>query len=243
MLNQAVLDEAAQVKRIIFPVFTNGTLFDESAYQFFGHHRNLIPIISLEGGHEDTDWRRGRGTYDRLQATMQQLHRQKRLFGVSITVTTGNLRDVTDHVFLESLVRLGCQVFIFVEYVPVTADSRHLAPGDPERLWLAESIDAFRNRFPDVILLSFPGDEKNTGGCLAAGRGFFHINPTGGAEPCPFSPFSDTSLKTVGLREALASPLFRRLNDEGLLLGEHTGGCLLFEMEADVKAMVGEQGQ
>lgn len=240
MLNQPVLDQAAQVKRIIFPVFTNGTLFDESACQFFESNRNLIPIISLEGGHEDTDWRRGRGTYDRLQGTMQRLHRQKRLFGVSITVTTSNLRDVTERDFLEDLAHKGCQVFIFVEYVPVTADSLHLAPGDPERLWLAESIAAFRDRFPDVILLSFPGDEKNTGGCLAAGRGFFHINPTGGAEPCPFSPFSDTSLKTVSLRDALASPLFRRLNDEGLLLGEHSGGCLLFEMEADVKAMVGE---
>ena len=95
-----------------------------------------------------------------------------------------------------------------------------------------------RSEIDDMVILSFPGDEKHSGGCLAAGRGFFHINPTGGAAPCPFSPYSDVSLKETPLREVLGSPLFRRLQASDLLQEEHTGGCVLFGKDEQVKAML-----
>ncbi len=85
---------------------------------------------------------------------------------------------------------------------------------------------------------SFPGDEKEMGGCLAAGRGFFHINAYGGAEPCPFSPFSDVNLKEISLLEALKSPLFCRLQNSGLFAEEHAGGCLLFEHREEVETLL-----
>ena len=46
---------------------------------------------------------------------------------------------------------------------------------------------------------------------MAAGRGFFHINSHGSAEPCPFSPYSDTNVRDTSLRQALQSPLFTAL--------------------------------
>lgn len=52
------------------------------------------------------------------------------------------------------------------------------------------------------------GDEKSYGGCVAAGRGFFHINSHGGAEPCLFSPYSDINVRDTSLWEALKSKLF-----------------------------------
>jgi len=95
-----------------------------------------------------------------------------------------------------------------------------------------------RNLYQDAIFISFPGDEKYLGGCLAAGREFFHINVDGSAEPCPFSPYSDTNLKDCTLRESLKSPLFIKLNETEMLLGEHSGGCLLFEKENEVKRLM-----
>ena len=89
------------------------------------------------------------------------------------------------------------------------------------------------------MLIAFPGDEKRSGGCLAAGRGFFHINPRGGVEPCPFSPYSDTNLKDVSLREAMDSPLFAGLG-QGILDSEHRGGCVLFEHEEEVRKLMEE---
>jgi len=76
------------------------------------------------------------------------------------------------------------------------------------------------------------------GGCLAAGRGFFHINPYGMAEPCPFSPYSDTDIRNISLLEALDSPLFKRLSEDDFLLKEHTGGCALFTQEDEVRKLL-----
>lgn len=69
----------------------------------------------------------------------------------------------------------------------------------------------------------------------AAGRGFLHINADGGAEPCTFSPYSDISVRDHSLLEVLDSKLFINLRDSGMLIGEHRGGCLLFEKEEYVK--------
>ena len=77
------------------------------------------------------------------------------------------------------------------------------------------------------------------GGCLAAGRGFFHIGPYGDAEPCPFSPYSDFSLKGHTLLEALDSPFFHRLHSERLVGSKHRGGCSLYEQEERVKELLG----
>jgi MoaA/NifB/PqqE/SkfB family radical SAM enzyme len=91
-----------------------------------------------------------------------------------------------------------------------------------------------------MILIAFPGDERRTGGCLAAGRGFFHISTSGDVEPCPFAPYSDTNLGALTLREALASPFFTRLKSTGFLDQPHDGGCLLFEKRHEVEAMLEE---
>ena len=96
-------------------------------------------------------------------------------------------------------------------------------------------LDYLRNKETDMVLVAFPGDERATNGCLAAGRGFFHINAYGDAEPCPFSPYSDTNLLKTSLREALNSPLFCKLKEKGNLEDEHVGGCVLFEKQEHVQ--------
>ena len=86
------------------------------------------------------------------------------------------------------------------------------------------------------------GVDLKNGGCLAAGRGFFHINSHGGAEPCPFSPYSDVNVCDSSLREALRSRLFTRLREDNVLLEEHEGGCVLFEKREAVEAILQEAG-
>ena len=61
LLRQDVLAAAAREKRIIFPVFTNGTLFSPDACALFLQNRNLMPVLSLEGDAATTDARRGSG--------------------------------------------------------------------------------------------------------------------------------------------------------------------------------------
>ena len=241
MLRRGVLESAAKHREILFPVFTNGTLLSDGALELIDTNRNLVPIVSIEGDETQTDARRGEGTYRKLTANMEKMHEKGILFGASVTLTTENIQTVTGEAFLNRLRTLGAKVVFFVDYVPADPGTEALAPGDPERDYLANRLDALRAAQDSMIYVAFPGDEQFSGGCLAAGRGFFHINPTGGAEPCPFSPVSDTNLKHVTLLEALDSPLFSRLRASELLNGHHSGACALFGKDEELAAMCGKE--
>ncbi len=238
MLRRDVIEAAGNLPGVMFPVFTNGTFMDERYLELFDRCRNLVPVMSIEGDRVRTDARRGEGVYDALIRGMDELSRRGLAFGASVTVTTENVREVTSEAFLKTLSDRGCKAAIFVEYVPV-AGSGGLAPGDEEREYLAGRLSRLREERPEMIYISFPGDEKASGGCVAAGRGFFHINSHGGAEPCPFSPYSDVNVRTASLREALRSPLFTALRDGNVLTGDHEGGCVLYEKRELVESLLG----
>lgn len=239
MLRRGVLERAAGTREILFPIFTNGTMLSDGMLELIDQNRNLVPIVSIEGDETQTDARRGAGTYAKLIANMTRMRDRGILFGASVTLTTENIQTVTGDAFLNLLRTLGAKVAFFVDYVPADPGTESLAPGDAERVYLADRLDALRQVQDGMIYVSFPGDEQFSDGCLAAGRGFFHINPTGGAEPCPFSPVSDTNLKHVSLLDALDSPLFSRLRASGLLSGHHNGACALFGKDDELAAMCG----
>ena len=238
MLRRDIIEAAGERRNILFPIFTTGTFIDDRYLALFDRCRNLLPIMSIEGDREATDARRGKGIYDRLIANMDAFREKGLIFGASVTVTTENLHEVSSEAFIGSLSERGCKAVIFVEFVPVSEESKELAPGDPEREYLAGEIDRLRERYPEMVFISFPGDEKRSKGCLAAGRGFFHINSHGGAEPCPFSPYSDVNIRDRSLREALASPLFTALRSGDLLEDFHEGGCVLYEKREQVQALL-----
>jgi MoaA/NifB/PqqE/SkfB family radical SAM enzyme len=197
--------------------------------------------LSIEGDRELTDKRRGEGVYDKLINGMDEFRKRGLIFGASVTVTTQNIREVTSESFLTELAGRGCKAVIFVEFVPVTDDSVGLAPGDEEREYMKGQIDRLREDHSEMVFISFPGDEKSSGGCVAAGRGFFHINSHGGAEPCPFSPYSDINVRDTSLKEAMNSRLFRKLRDGGYLLEDHPGGCTLYERRDDVERIMNKE--
>ncbi len=238
MLRRDVIEKAGGHPGILFPIFTNGTFMDDHYLTLFDRCRNLIPILSIEGNREVTDARRGNGVYDRLMEDMDALQKKGLIFGASVTVTTENLNEISSDSFLRILSDRGCRAVIFVEFVPVTEESRGLAPGDAERAYLADELRRLRENLTEMVLVSFPGDEKSSGGCLAAGRGFFHINSAGGAEPCPFSPYSDVNVRSAGLRGAMGSSLFTALRSGNILADDHPGGCVLYEKRHMVEALL-----
>ncbi len=212
---------------IIFPVFTNGSLIDKEKIEWFSAHPNVVPVISLEGGMPETDARRGEGVFNTLMDKFSALRARKVLFGASITATAGNFDSVTSDTFIAAMTLAGCRLFFFVEYVPIEpgTDDLVLRPEQRAKLRaLMTDLDAKHNG----TFISFPGDEERYGGCLAAGRGFIHINAAGGIEPCPFAPFSDITLRTATLREALSSPLMKTIREEHHRLKETSGGCALW---------------
>lgn len=238
MLREDVIVKASALPEILFPIFTNGTMIDKDYLDLFNKNRNLIPILSIEGDENVTDSRRGEGVYNTLVNSMELMRKGDLIFGASLTFTRGNLDSIISEDFIEKLREFGCKVIFFIEYVPVDEKTVNLAPSDAERELLLNEITRLRKEYNDMLFMSFPGDEKSSGGCLAAGRGFFHINSQGGAEPCPASPYSDINVRDASLLEVLDSKLFKSLRDGDILLDDHDGGCVLFEHKDEVEKLL-----
>ncbi|MBR2289076.1 MAG: radical SAM protein [Clostridia bacterium] len=238
MMRKDVLEVAGNIPEILFPVFTNGTMFDEEYINLFAEYKNLLPVFSIEGDIQNTDLRRGQGTYQNVLEIMEKLRQRKIIFGTSITVTSSNLEEVTSSKFVQSLYDKGSKLGFYVEFVPTSEASKKLVINDEQREVLMKRVNDFREEFENMVIVAFPGDEKSSGGCMAAGRGFFHVNSHGGAEPCPFSPYSDINIKNTSLLDAIDSKLFKELQLQDVLNESHIGGCVLYEKREQVEKIV-----
>ena len=210
MLRRDIIEAAGKKPNILFPIFTNGTFIDQRYFELFDRCRNLVPIMSIEGEEDTTDDRRGEGVYAKQISNMEECRKRGIIFGASITVTTENVKEVSSKKFIDKLAEKGCKVVIYVEFVPVTDEAQHLAPGDEEREYLKEAIARIRKENENVVFISFPGDEKSSGGCMAAGRGFFHRSASTQWHPdhiriCAFS-------RSCGISHA--APVHDRLSEE-----------------------------
>lgn len=212
---------------ILFPIFSNGLLIDELTADAIAACRNIVPVISFEGFRQDTDTMRGPGVYDRLLEICARLRSRNVFFGCSVTTTRENFdRVIIGEAFIRQMIATGARVFTFVEYVPMEPGTENLVLTPAQKTTLNAVLSDFSRKFP-ALFISFPGDDYAYGGCLAAGRGFVHISPSGDLEPCPAAPVSDANLATLPLKEALRSRLLLRIRENHGLLTESTGGCAL----------------
>ncbi|HWQ21608.1 MAG TPA: radical SAM protein [Clostridia bacterium] len=232
-----ILTIAHEVPDVVFPVFTNGTLLVESLVSRIRGQRNIIPVISLEGHTAETDARRGEGVAGQAKAAIARMRKAGVFFGTSLTVTRLNIDTVLDEEYLRGLAGLGCRLFFFVEYVPVREGTELLVLDGAQRARLAATVASLQHRLRGLFI-AFPGDEEALGGCLAAGRGFIHVSPSGRVEPCPFAPYSDTSVRDVPLRDALASPLLAAIRENHDKLTETSGGCALWSQREWVESLL-----
>jgi MoaA/NifB/PqqE/SkfB family radical SAM enzyme len=238
LLREDVILKASKYPEILFPIFTNGTVLNKDYFKLINKHRNLVPVLSIEGNKKITDSRRGKGIYDNIIDSMNVMNNNNLIFGASITITQDNLSYAISDEFVTNLYDLGCKILFFIEFVPIDETAKNLALSANQRDNLMDEIISLRERYPEMLFMSFPGDEKESGGCLAAGRGFFHINSHGGAEPCPASPYSDINVRDTSILEALQSNLFESIREGDILMNHHEGGCVLFENKEKVEEIL-----
>ena len=238
-LRPEILDIAAAMPELLFPVFTNGYLIDDALVARLRTIRNLVPILSLEGAPADTDARRGPGTHDRVLATMRALTRAGVLCGTSLTLTRRNLELVMAPSYARDLVQQGCRLFILVDFVAAEPGTDDLTLTPQQKAAQRDLLAELRRRVP-ALFVALPGDPSVFQGCLAAGRGFVHISPEGRVEPCPFAPISAHGLKDTPLRDALASPFLSGIRASGILQRPYQGSCSLWRHRAWVRALVAD---
>lgn len=200
---------------IQFLVYTNGMVIQANhlAPQL-AELGNVMPCISVEGFEAETDARRGNGVFARVSAAMDELRAAGVLFGYSATPMRHNNELLVSDAFVEHFVARGCFLGFYFNYMPV---GRHpdlaLMPTPEQRLARLRRVFEIRATTP-LVAVDFWCDGELAGGCLSAGRVYFHVNASGGVEPCVFHQFSVDNILNKPLSDALDSQYFRHLRTE-----------------------------
>lgn len=201
--------------RLSFSVFTNGTLIDEALAKEMEKLGNLNMLISIEGFREATDFRRGKGIFDKVVAAMDILNKYDIGFGFSICYHSKNYEEVCSDEFLDFLREKGAWFGWMFNYLPIGKESdASLCLKAGQRVYVKQRVEAYIKKHQYTIM-DFANNGHLLFGCVAAGTGFIHINANGDVEPCAFFHYSDVNIHDKTLKEALASPFFRRFRKAG----------------------------
>ncbi len=199
----------------MFLAFTNATLIDEEFAAEIERLANFAFAISVEGFEEETDMRRGKGTYQAVMNAMDILHRHGIIFGFSTCYHSKNTEVVGSEEWLDLMIEKGCTFGWYFTYMPIGKDAvTDLLARPEQREYMYHQLRKFRGTDPHngskpIFLLDFWNDGEFVGGCIAGGRVYLHINANGDVEPCAFIHYATANIKEQSLIEALQSPLFQ----------------------------------
>ena len=107
MRKKDILKLAAKHRKLTFGLFTNGTLIDEEFVKEMVRLGNLNVFVSIEGYREETDMRRGEGTFAKVMEAMDLLKKHDIGFGFSACYHSKNYATVADDGFLDFLREKG----------------------------------------------------------------------------------------------------------------------------------------
>jgi len=242
LLYPRLFDLARKHDDMAFMLYTNGTTIDDAVADQIIDVGNITPAFSLEGWRENTDQRRGSGVFDRIFAAMERLRKRGALFGVSLTATHHNVAEIVSEDFVDFLVEQGARYGWIFHYVPIGRDPDvHLMLTPEQRAYMAERVPVMRKNKP-IFLVDFWNDGEFSKGCIAGGRRYFHITPSGAAQPCAFFHFSTHNINDHSLTEVLGSPFFARFQDRQPFSADHLRPCPIVDVPGALRALVVETG-
>lgn len=226
----------------MFLAFTNGTLINEEFADEMLRVKNFIPAISIEGYEEETDDRRGKGTYQSVIKAMEILKRKKLSFGASLCYTRKNTESIGSEEYIDFLIEKGCKFAWLFTYMPVGvgAPTDLLATAE-QREYMYRQIRKFRESKP-IFTMDFWNDGEYVGDCIAGGRNYLHINANGDIEPCAFIHYSDSNIREKTLLEAYQSPLFMQYRESQPFNENLLRPCPLLDNNGKLAEMVHKSG-
>lgn len=175
-----------------FMMYTNGTLITRDIAKKMADAGNITPAISVEGWENETDARRGKGVFKKIQQAIENLLSEGVPFGISITATRQNAETILSDDFIEYYFAQQGAIYGWIfQYMPIgrcyTIDMM-VTPEQRLRM-LTRQIDLLYNR--NLFLIDFWNGGPMSAGCIAAGRsgGYFYIDWDGNIAPCVFFPY------------------------------------------------------
>ena len=232
-----LLVEAAKIKEMIFPIFTDGKLINEFYFKLFERYRNLVPLLRYDEGWNASEKDAGNNPEPRNIA--EELGARSLPYCVSIEVNAENLNDVTSDNVIGYLHKNGTRLVLYLGKPAQDCENPASPQTEKETAELEARIARLREQYPDIFFYSFPGEEKSCG-CMAAGRGLFHIACDGTAYPCPFVDEPAGNVISEGIKGVLNSAFFTRLRACESDLWKNDGRCTLCEHCKEVSLIARE---
>jgi len=241
-INADLLPTLERQGDVYFQIYTNGTLIDEAMADELARLGNAVPVISVEGFEEWTDERRGAGTFKKVLAAMRHLRERGVPFGISVTVTRENNEFVVSDKFVRFWCDQGAWLAWYFNYVPIGLEpDASLMPTPEQRKWRRRQFERVRAEVP-MLMADFWNDGILTGGCMAGGRLYLHVNCKGDVEPCVFVHFAVDNVRDKSLLECLKSPLFERIRSRIPYDGDLSRPCMIVDHPHELREHVVETG-
>ncbi len=242
MRKDDLLELARKHRFSVFHAFTNGTLIDEKFANEVAKLKNLTFGFGVEGFKEETDFRRGKGTYKKIMEAMDLLKERGVPFAYSSCFHPKNYDVVTSKEFIDLMAEKGCWAGWYFTYLPVGKDAALDLVCTPEqRAYVSKRIREIRND-KKMNVIDFWNDGYMVGGCIAGGRQYVHINSRGDVEPCAFCHYSDSNIRKMSLLDALKSPFFRAFRAGQPFNDNPFQACPVLDNPDKLVNIVGESG-
>ena len=226
----------------LFLAFTNATLIDSAFADKMLEVKNFVPALSIEGFEDETDFRRGTGTYKAVLSAMKLLKDKKLPFGISCCYTSKNINSIGSEEFFDYMVEMGAKFAWFFTYIPIGENAlTELMVSAEQREYMYRQVRNFRKTKP-IFTMDFWNDGEYVKGCIAGGRRYLHINANGDIEPCAFIHYADSNIKEKSLLEAYRSPLFMQYRQNQPFNGNHLRPCPLLDNPDSLNSMVETSG-
>ncbi len=97
----------------IFVIFTNGTALNSDLFDKLRKTANTAVVVSVEGGEELTDERRGEGVFEKAVRSLEALNEVGVPGGISVTITRRNFRFWSDETNLDFFIYRGSKLAFF----------------------------------------------------------------------------------------------------------------------------------
>ena len=210
-----MLDIYKKHNDVAFMIYTNGTFIDRNMAFKLQELGNVAPAISVEGFEKETDERRGKGVWKKVMQAMDNCREARIVYGFSATPTKYN----TEAIYSDKLMKIlleekGCIFGWYFTYIPIGRNPDvSLMQTPKQRLYGWRRVNYLRNTYP-VFIGDFWNDGMHVNGCIAGGRQYLHVNVKGDYEPCVFTHCATHNVRNATLREALGSPLFKKIREE-----------------------------
>ncbi len=190
---KTLLDIYKKYNDIFFLVYTNGTIINDEIAQGLADCANVTPAISVEGFEEETDRRRGAGTFKKILNAFERLRQMGVPFGISVTATSKNIDTLLTDEFYDFYFKEQGACYMWQFQLMPTGRGKNeldLMVKPEERLKLYRKWEKLLSEKKYCI-----ADFWNSGvlarGCIAYGRngGYAYVDWHGNVTPCAFIPY------------------------------------------------------